>query len=241
MTREDQESLLRPLRYDEVVERARWLFARDRWSYVFLMVWVLVPLDVMCILADVYGWFPTRSLQFVCVMFSSLPMSYAACMMSLYVVAVYRGERPDFMVSAVKFGKGDAVSTLGLAVALTAFSFELVVPGLVFLVLFAFVAPVTVLEKKRRVEALKRSASLVMGGEWKRLVKLLAVWVGIGAPVHLALLLLADSLHLGMAAGYGAITLFHCLYDPPTLIAISVLYIDARVRREGIRSVDQLR
>lgn len=124
---------------------------------------------------------------------------------------------------------GRLLGALVPALALTALGFLLlVVPGLLFLVWFAFAGQVAVLEGKTLWGALRRSRELVRGRGW-RVLYLLVLFLS----ANLLLIALPGKLLPQFAAPVGQVLAL--LFLPFPLIVMTLLYLEAREGKwEGI-------
>jgi hypothetical protein len=122
----------------------------------------------------------------------------------------------------------------------------LVVPGVIALVLFMFVSPVVILERRSGIGALRRSASLVKNFFWRNL-GLVAVFMLICGVMGA---ILGFSLGIVRVAGNMELVPFMMLYAtvmavfqtflvPVGLILNLLLYYDLRARKEAY-DLDQL-
>ena len=112
-----------------------------------------------------------------------------------------------------------------------------VVPGILVLIRYAFVASIVMVENKASLAAMARSRVLVANGYWKPILALFAANYAFDRLCRWALgLLLASLLHLHLEA---ALTrsllslLATLLVDPLFTVAYILLYFDSRIRKEG--------
>jgi hypothetical protein len=97
----------------------------------------------------------------------------------------------------------------------------LIVPGLILIVIWSVVAPVTVLERPGVFDAFGRSRELVRGNGWNVFAVILLVFLAV-AVISVAAGLVADSLgSLGRALVQWAVT---AALAPVTALSASVLY-----------------
>ncbi len=117
---------------------------------------------------------------------------------------------------------GRVLGALVPALALTALGFFLlVVPGLLFLVWFAFSGQVAVLEGKTLWEALRRSRELVRGRGW-RVLYLLVLFLA----ANFLLIAIPSKLFPQFAAPAGQVLAL--LFLPFPIIVMTLLYLEAR-------------
>ena len=111
-----------------------------------------------------------------------------------------------------------------------------VVPGVIFMVSYAFVASVIMLENANSAEGRKRSWELARGNRWK----IFAIWLVVGlltafvngAIDLLVLALVGQSSTVAMVANLAGELVSYIVVPIPT-IATVLLYYDLRMRKEG--------
>jgi hypothetical protein len=136
-----------------------------------------------------------------------------------------------------------------LAGLLTALAFVLIIPGIYVLVLFVFATPVFVLEKTGVRAALSRSAELVRGSWWRTCgIGLLGYLVGsiIGGVIQIPFAILASSSGLITTTADANIStgdqlvlavgriVAGTISTPIIAGTIALMYVDRRIRREGL-------
>jgi hypothetical protein len=113
----------------------------------------------------------------------------------------------------------------------------LVIPGIVAMVLLLFALPVTVIERKGGMAALKRSVALGKGFYWRNLgVLILAALVAAGCMIPVFVVIFVLVLVSGASAedfGFNVIlSLGNILVTPLGQIPLILLYYDMRARKE---------
>ena len=111
-----------------------------------------------------------------------------------------------------------------------------VVPGVIFMVSYAFVASVIMLENANSAEGRQRSWELARGNRWK----IFAIWLVVGlltafvngAIDLLVLALVGQSSTVAMVANLAGELVSYIVVPIPT-IATVLLYYDLRMRKEG--------
>jgi hypothetical protein len=119
----------------------------------------------------------------------------------------------------------------------------LVIPGIIFTMMWSLAVPVTVLEDRGIMDSISRSAELTQGSRWRIFV----VWImfivlsfaiafliewPIGLAVGLSGQRAAASAGVQVSAAV-ADFIAQCLVGPLATIAFSLLYYDQRVRKEA--------
>lgn len=113
----------------------------------------------------------------------------------------------------------------------------LIVPGIMWMLSYSIVAPITVLEKTRnRPEIRRRSWKLIQGNRWKAFVVLVVVLIAQFLPS-------SASFIFQLSYGPGSVTaevvrglisgIASLLTYPLVPIAFTLLYYDLRIRKEG--------
>jgi len=122
----------------------------------------------------------------------------------------------------------------------------LLVPGVIALVLFMFVSPVVILERRSGIDALRRSASLAKNFFWRNLglVAVLMLICGVAGGVlgfTLGIVKAVSEMELTMYMMLYAIVMavFQTIFLPLGLILNLLLYYDLRARKEAY-DLDQL-
>jgi hypothetical protein len=119
----------------------------------------------------------------------------------------------------------------------------LVVPGIIFTMMWSLAVPVTVLEDRGIIDSISRSSELTKGSRWRIFV----VWilfivlsVGVALLLEWPIGLIAGNAGRGAAAAGGVLVasavvdfISQCLVGPLATIAFSLLYYDQRVRKEA--------
>jgi hypothetical protein len=112
----------------------------------------------------------------------------------------------------------------------------LIIPGLILIVIWSVVAPVTVLERPGVFEAFGRSRGLVRGNGWNVFGVILLVFLAV-AVVSVAAGLVTDSLgSLGRALVQWAVT---AALAPVTALSASVLYFALRAQHPESAPISQ--
>jgi hypothetical protein len=113
----------------------------------------------------------------------------------------------------------------------------LIVPGIIFLLSYSLVAPITVLEKSRDGAMIRnRSWNLVKGHRWKAFAILVVVLVAQFLPSSVSLLIqLSAGPESPVAEAVGSVIsgIAGLLTYPLSPIAFTLLYYDLRIRKEG--------
>jgi len=119
----------------------------------------------------------------------------------------------------------------------------LVVPGIIFTMMWSLAVPVTVLEDRGIIDSISRSSELTKGSRWRIFV----VWIlfivlsfAVGFLIEWPIGFIVGKAGPGAAASGGvqvgaAVAGFiaQCLVGPLATIAFSLLYYDQRVRKEA--------
>jgi hypothetical protein len=144
-------------------------------------------------------------------------------------------------VAALKFAWKYVVTLLLIQIVVGLIVFVgillLVVPGIIWMLSYSLVAPITVLEKSRNGAAIRqRSWNLITGHRWKAFAVLIVVLIAQFLP-STASLVIRFSLGFESAAAEaigGLISgIAGLLTYPLNPIAFTLLYYDLRIRKEG--------
>jgi hypothetical protein len=182
---------------------------------------------------------------------TSLALALIAFLAQLLAIgSVFRLVLDDYLGRPVSVGESfsfAAVRLLALvwlsilAALLVAIGFVLfVLPGIYLLVAFAVAVPVLMIEGRRGLAALGRSRRLISGRWWATLARLIAAWLLIAlASVVIGAINLNSDLHVSSVTLYLAVSaataaLTAILTAPFTAAVATVIYVDLRVRKDGI-------
>ena len=110
-----------------------------------------------------------------------------------------------------------------------------VIPGIYMAVMFAFFAQVIVLEPNARIFAgFSRSSALVRGSWWRVFGILLLIYIGIDLAEVIIAGVVDSAFRTEPVLATTLITVINILFKPVQLGAITLLYYDLRVRKEGL-------
>ena len=143
------------------------------------------------------------------------------------------------VISAFEYGLARLWSILlvGLLVALAVVVglILLVIPGIIAAVMFSVSLPALVVEGKRGTEAMRRSWDLVSGYFWHVLGAYIVAFLIAGVVNAMLAALFQGWFLSGLAAAVGSV-----LTTPFTALVAMLIYLDVRVRTEGLTE-DRLR
>jgi membrane-anchored glycerophosphoryl diester phosphodiesterase (GDPDase) len=121
----------------------------------------------------------------------------------------------------------------------------LVIPGFILLAAWSLSIPAIVIENKTPIEAMKRSFSLTKGRRFRIFIVLLLVGliayiiiIVINFPIAILAAMLVLKNHRSIPIALTIISMIasfigSCLVTPISTIAVSLIYYDQRVRKEG--------
>jgi len=202
-----------------------WDIYRDQFAVLFGTALILFALEFVVLLLV-----PGASIA-LAILFFALGVLYQGMVVEL-VQDIQDGRRDHSigaLISSVEpvFWPLVTVSILfGLALAIG--FILLIIPGLILMVIWSVVAPVTVLERPGPFAAFGRSRELVRGNGWQVFGVIVLVFVAV-VVISVAAGLIASSLgSLGGALVQWAI---NAALAPVTALSASVLYFELRGRR----------
>ena len=113
----------------------------------------------------------------------------------------------------------------------------LIIPGLIFWIWLAFIPQTVMIDGEGGISAMKRSKYLVKGYFSKTLILLMLLFVAtsmITAVIALGITWLFSSLgQYSEPLGTGAANVISVILEPFKMVAITFLYYDLRIRKEG--------
>lgn len=112
-----------------------------------------------------------------------------------------------------------------------------VIPGAILWILFAFIPQTVVIDGEGGISALKRSKYLVKGYFGKTFILLILIFVAVSlitGVVSFGIIKLLPFLGAyGISLGMGAANVISVLLEPFKVAAMTLLYYDLRIRKEG--------
>ena len=253
---------LRPLRVGEILDAGFKVFLAHWRTLVLSVVGLILPVQIVSALVtaaiapeqldwttaattpgegDAAELAAQAATQFLALV--SALLATAACLTA--IVDVRLGRTPDWRrslrVAVRRLGGLLLVSLLGGAIILLGL-LALIVPGVWLAVAFGVAVPALMLERHGPVTALSRSYELVRGRWWPAAGALFAGYLVaalVGALI-LGLLMIAPSELSDGNRVVGAIalvvggTIVTALTTPYTAAVIALVYLDLRVRKEGL-------
>jgi hypothetical protein len=215
---------VQPISPSAVISRV-WEIYRDQFPVLIGTALILFGIEFVVILL-----IPGSTLA-IAILFTALGVLYQGMVVEL-VQDIQDGQRDHSVGDLIRsvepvFWPLVAVSILfGLAVAIGLVL--LIIPGLILIVIWSVVAPVTVLERPGPFAAFGRSRELVRGNGWNVFVVIVLVFVTV-AVVSVGAAVAAGSLgSLGRALVQWAV---NAGLAPVTALSASVLYFELRERR----------
>ena len=234
------QSYIREMRFGEIVTGTfRLCFGNLGW----LLPIVVVPtLLASLVLRGIQASEPGLIVSSICEIIRFVVIMVLVAAMTIAVSDICLGKRPNTLATYRRLADrlGGYISTYLLtALVITLGLVLLIVPGLIAALLFAFVPTVTVLEHRRGLDALRRSATLGKGAYLRNYGILLGLMIIVG--VAFAALTIAAVFPLVLfAPGLGGPFLIKVTSDLagivinlPVATGIVLLYYDMRVRKEN--------
>jgi uncharacterized membrane protein len=244
---------LRPLSTGELLDRTFSLYK----EHVGLFVGI-IALPHLIVLAVRLSGVSLRSQTSIAAAFSAflwtlvllaatLIASAASQAATVIAVSQLHLGRPTSVSEAFSRVKGDIgrviAVTIVVGIGVGVGFLLLVIPGIIFMMMWSLAVPVTVLEDLGVMDSISRSSDLTQGSRWRIFViwimffvLTIAITLLIEAPVGFV----AGSLGARAAQSAGvqvaaAVAQFitQCLVAPLLTIALSLLYYDQRVRKEA--------
>ncbi len=215
---------VQPISPGAVVSRI-WEIYRDQFAVLFGTALILFGIEFVVLLLV-----PGASLALT-ILFFALGVLYQGIVVEL-VQDIQDGRRDHSIADLIRsvepvFWPLVAVSIL-FGIALGIGFILLIVPGLILMVIWSVVAPVTVLERPGPLAAFGRSRELVRGNGWNVFGVIVLVFLTV-AVVSVAAALLAAS--LGSLAGALVQWAVNSALAPITALSASVLYFELLRRR----------
>lgn len=244
---------LRPLTTGELLDRT---FALYREHFVLFVGIVALPhLLSLAVRLSAISLHPQRSLAAV---MSAVGWAFGFAVVTLIVAAASQAATV-VAVSQLHLGRTTSVTeaysrvmgrivrvvllTIVVGIGVGVGVLLLVVPGIIFTMMWSLAVPVTVLEDRGIIDSISRSSELTKGSRWRIFV----VWIlfivlsfAVGFLIQWPVGFVAGKAGPGAAASGGfqvavAVAEFiaQCLVGPLATIAFSLLYYDQRVRKEA--------